>query len=238
MGEVESVALDHEGTELVGEVYRPADGGPAPAVLVAHSALGIRHVERQAAERLADAGFVAVALDVFGTDYDGDLERAPEFFMALVSDPETLRARMVAWFERVAALDGVDAARVAAIGYCFGGQCVLELARSGADLVAAVSFHGLLTTHAPAEPGAIGGHVVAWCGADDPYAPPEHVDAFRAEMAAAGAATQVTVFGGVAHAFTDPRAAELARPGIEYDELADRVSWAGTSALLATLTER
>ncbi|MET0271073.1 MAG: dienelactone hydrolase family protein, partial [Sphingomonas sp.] len=126
----------------------------------------------------------------------------------------------------------VDPSRTAAIGYCFGGMCVLELARSGVDLRAAVSFHGLLRTDRPAAPGAITGQVAAWCGARDPYVPAADVEAFRAEMAEAGAAAQVTVFNAAAHGFTDPDATAMGRAGVAYDAIADRVSWAGTVALL------
>ena len=96
---------------------------------------------------------------------------------------------------------------------------------------AAVSFHGLLTTHAAAQPGDIKGHVVAWCGAQDPFGPPEETQAFRAEMVAAGADWLITEWGNVQHGFTDPKA-EGGMPGIAYDALADKVSWAGTVLLL------
>ena len=94
--------------------------------------------------------------------------------------------------------------RIAAIGYCFGGQCVLELARSGRDARAVVSFHGGLTTHAPLEKGAFAGEIVAYCGQHDPFAPPDHTEALREELIAAEAHWQITVFGDAAHGFTDP----------------------------------
>ena len=150
----------------------------------------------------------------------------------LLSAPELLRTRTVDWFETLAALPNVDRNRIAAIGYCFGGQCVLELARSGADIKAAVSYHGLLTTPMPAQPGSIKGEVAIYTGAQDPYAPPEHVNGIRAELIAAGAKYQITEFGEAGHAFTDPNAAVAARPGIAYHALADAISWAGTVALL------
>jgi dienelactone hydrolase len=123
---------------------------------------------------------------------------------------------------------------IAAIGFCFGGQCVLELARSGADVKAVVSFHGLLSTSMPATPGAIQGQVAIYTGAKDPYAPAEHVTALQQELTAAGARFQVMVFSEACHAFTDPNAAALGREGIAYDLIADHVSWAGTIALLET----
>jgi dienelactone hydrolase len=110
---------------------------------------------------------------------------------------------------------------------------VLELARSGANLQAAVSYHGTLQTHARAEPGAIRGHVVAYCGAGDPYAPLEDVDNLRKEMQDAGATNyQITVFGAAGHGFTDPDAARLQLDGVAYDALSNELSWNGTLVLL------
>ena len=149
-----------------------------------------------------------------------------------------IRSRIVAWFDALVQRSEVDAARVASIGYCFGGTCAMELARSGANVKASVSLHGILSTHAPAKPGAITGDVVAWCGEDDPHSPPDQVEAFRAEMRDAGARCQITVFGQVVHAFADPEAGAMGRDGIAYDARADAVSWAGTVALLGEVLHR
>jgi len=150
----------------------------------------------------------------------------------LVSVPQRLRARAGAWYEALKARPEVDPRRVAAIGFCFGGMCVLELARSGVDVKAVVSYHGLLTTAISAAPGAIQGPVAIYTGAKDPYATLEQVEAVRQELTSAGARHQITVFSEAYHAFTDPQADSMGRPGIAYDALADRVSWAGTLALL------
>jgi dienelactone hydrolase len=150
----------------------------------------------------------------------------------LLNPPQRLRARAAAWYEYLKTRQEVDPQRIAAIGFCFGGQCVLELARSGADVKAVVSYHGLLSTSLPAMPGAIQGHVAIYTGAKDPYAPAEHVRALQEEMAAAGAHLQITVFSEACHAFTDPNAGAIGRDGLAYDPIADRVSWAGTMALL------
>jgi dienelactone hydrolase len=112
---------------------------------------------------------------------------------------------------------------------------VLELARGGADLQAVVSYHGTLKTHARAEPGAVKAEVVAYCGAHDFVAPLEDVDALRAELAAAGARYQITVFGEAAHSFTDPDADGTQFEWIRYNAMADRMSWSGTLALLESL---
>jgi dienelactone hydrolase len=232
MAELQPIICEHDGDRLKGWLAVPEGRAPFPAVLVMHSALGLRHMVGDIALRLAGLGYLAVATDMYGENADISApEKAGEHYMALLQAPERLRARTAAWYDTVAARADVDAARIAAIGYCFGGKCVMELARSGRDVKAAVSYHGLLTTHAPARPGDIKGHVAAWCGAEDPFGPHEETEGFRLEMIAAGADWQITEFGKVAHGFTDPMA-EGGMPGIEYDALADKTSWAGTLVLL------
>jgi dienelactone hydrolase len=160
------------------------------------------------------------------------VEQAGAAYMQNLADPEQQRARAVAWFDAIAGRPDVDAERIAAIGFCYGGMTVLELARSGTDLKAGVSYHGVLTTHARAEPGAIQGHVVAYCGAGDPYAPLDDVDALRAEMQDAGVANfQITIFGAAGHGFTDPDAVRLQLEGVAYDALSNDLSWNGTLVL-------
>ncbi len=238
MPQLQAITCDHDGFKLQGLIAVPEGVGPFPAVMVMHSALGLRHMVGEIALKLARLGYLAVATDMYGPEADiSSGEAAGVHYMALLGAPEKLRARTACWYDVVAARSDVDAARIAAIGYCFGGKCTMELARSGRDVVAAVSYHGLLTTHAPAKPGDIKGEVVAWCGALDPYGPPEETVGFRAEMVAAQASWQISEFGKVAHGFTDP-AAEGAMPGIEYDALADKTSWAGTLALLEEVFAR
>ena len=230
--ETQLMVCDHDGVILQGLVAVPAGEGPHPAVLVMHSGLGIGHLTQDIARNLAGLGYLAVATNMYGLDADlSTPSKTGATCAALIQEPVVLRARTALWFDAVAARADVDAARIAAIGYCLGGKCVLELARSGRDVKAAVSFHGDLTTHAAAEPGAIRGEVVALCGARDPFCPPETTQAFRAEMAAAGANWQITEWGKVAHGFTDAEGSGMA-PGIEYDPIADKVSWAGALALL------
>ena len=232
MSELQPIVCQHDGVTLKGLVAVPAGQGPFPAVLVMHSALGLKHMVGEIAQRLAGLGYLAVASDMYGEDADLSApEKAGGYYMGLLAEPERLRARTALWFDTVAARKDVDASKIAAIGYCFGGKCVMELARSGRDVRAVVSYHGLLTTHAPAQPGDIKGHIAAWCGALDPFGPPEETQGFRAEMVAAGADWQIGEFGKVAHGFTDPLA-EGGMPGIAYDALADKVSWAGTVLLL------
>ena len=232
MADLQQVTCDHDEVKLKGYAAIPDGNGPFPVVLVMHSALGLHHMVQDIARKLAGLGYLAIATDMYGEQADLSApEKAGEHYMALLQSPETLRARTALWFDTVSARADVDSTRVAAIGYCFGGKCVLELARSGRDVKAVVSYHGLLTTHAPAQPGQIKGEVVAWCGALDPFGPHEETAAFREEMVAAGSSWQITEFGKVAHGFTDPKA-EGGMPGIEYSASADKTSWAGTVALL------
>jgi len=200
-----------------------------------HSALGIAHeVNERAARELARRGYVAVCTDLYGAHLEAaSMEQAGNAFAENLADPEKQRSRIVAWFDTIAARADVDAEHIAAVGFCYGGMSVLELARSGADVKAVVSYHGTLNTHARAEPGAVRSHVVAYCGADDPYAPLEDVDNLRKEMIDARVRNyQITVFGGAAHGFTDPEAARLQLDGVEYDALSNDLSWNGTLVLL------
>jgi dienelactone hydrolase len=231
---LKTISFDHEGTELQGQMAAPDAQGRLPAVLVMHTALGLGDHMRHQAQLLAQRGYVAVATDMYGGGrylHHPETEAADTFSM-LIDKPGLLRERTVAWHAQVSRLPNVDPTRMAAIGYCFGGRCVLELARSGADLKVIASYHGLLDTTERAERGSIKGVVAVYTGARDPYAPPRDVDALKQEMSAAEAAFQLTVFSHAAHGFTDRNAARAGLPGIEYDALAERVSWAGTLALL------
>ncbi len=222
---MQPIEFEHDGTLLRGYAAFPSGTGPFPVVLVMHSALGVTHqMNEPVAQALATEGYAAICTDMFG---------AGRTFNENTGAPEKERARALAWFHRIAARSEVDERRIAAIGFCYGGMTVLELARGGANIRAAVSYHGLLTTHAPAEPGAISGHVVAYCGAGDPFCPAEDVGAFREEMRGAGVSDyQVTIFGAAEHGFTDPDAAALNLEGVRYDPLSNDLSWNGTLVLL------
>lgn len=223
----------HEGVALMGELATPPGPGPHPGVLVMHDAHGLGAVVRERAERLAQAGYVALAADMYG---GGRLftksEEAGPPFMELQENPALLRGRILAGLAALKSLPQVDGARIAAIGFCFGGQCVLELARCGAEVKGVVSFHGLLKTRLPAQPGAVKAKVLVLTGANDPYAPLEDVSGFQDEMMAAGADWQVTTYGEAWHAFTDPLAETKGVPGLRYDPFVDKLSWAQTTAFL------
>lgn len=234
MAEFEQIGCEHEGVPLAGFAARPSAGGERlPTVLAIPGAAGGALRMRMTVSKLAELGYLAAAVSMYDAREDAtDEQTAGRLATELMQAPDRLRARAIRWFETVATLPGANPDRVAAIGYCFGGKCVLELARGGADAKAVVSYHGLLGTHAPARPGDIKGEVAAYCAGHDPYVPLDDVDALRGELTEAGVPHQITLFSEAQHAFTDPDAASHGREGIAYDALAERVSWAGTIALL------
>jgi dienelactone hydrolase len=204
-----------------------------PAVIVAHAWGGRGELEAAAARRLAGQGYVALALDMFGKGVRGGTREQNRALIApLLANRSLLQARILAAVDAVRAQPGVDRARVAAIGFCFGGLCVLDLARTGADVAGVVSLHGLFTPPDPPAGSKIRAKVLALHGHDDPMAPPAAVSSLQAELTAAGADWQVHVYGGTMHAFTNPQAHDSAF-GTVYSETAAGRAWAATHAFLA-----
>jgi dienelactone hydrolase len=234
MSHVERVPLSHEGAELIGSLLLPAGPGPHPVVMVMSSAMGPGPHYLEIGRKLAAQGYAALVTDMYGggAAFSVPVEAGP-FYSGVCEEPGLVRRRSVVWFEALQARQDIDANCIAAIGYCFGGFCVLELARSGADVKAAVSFHGQLTTTNPAEPGTLKGLLAIYTGGKDPFAPLEDVPKFQAEMRQAGHERyHVTVFADACHSFTTKQDGALPVEGLAYDPLADAVSWAGTLALL------
>ena len=207
--------------------------GPRPGVLVFHEGLGLGEFAMERARRLAGLGYVALAADMFGDRRQANnLQQVATLVGGLRAEPDKLRARGRAALSTLAALPQVDAGRLAAIGFCFGGSMVLELAREGADLKAAVSFHGVLTTKMPAQPGAVKASVLVCTGVDDPLAPPEQVADFKNEMRAGGVRDwQVIAYGNTLHGFANPAADGSMMRTALYNEQADRRSWAAMRSL-------
>src|SRR5258708_5735551 len=206
---------------------------PRPGVLVFHEGLGLGDFAMARARMLAELGYVAFAADMFGDRRQArNLQEGATLVGDLRNQPQTLRARGRAALAMLAAVPQVDTNRLAAIGFCFGGSVVLELARDGADLKAVVSFHGVLTTRAPAVAGKVKASVLVLTGADDPLAPPEQVRAFEDEMRAAEVRDwQVISYGNTLHGFTNPAAdGSMLRTAL-YSAQADRRSWASMRSL-------
>ncbi len=199
----------HDGsTALEGYLAYHDTGAPKPAVLVSHDWSGRRELACKGAERVADMGYVGFALDMYGKGIfgaDGDADRNGALMAPFAQDRALLRRRINAAVQAVRQLPQVDAAKVAAMGYCFGGLCVLELARSGADVKGVVSIHGIFASgDVPNE--IITAKVLCLHGHDDPMVPPEQVLAFETEMTRGNVDWQVHVYGGTMHAFTNPKA--------------------------------
>jgi dienelactone hydrolase len=232
---------EEEQLVFVGELAAPALQAPGPGpcrqalpgVLVVHEGGGINDHPRWRARLLAELGYVALACDLYGNgERITDASRRNERMAELRNPPSRLRRRAQIALDALAAHPEVDPTRLAAIGYCFGGMTVLELARSGAPLKGVVSFHGLLSTQLPAQPGAIKAKVLACTGAEDPLVPPDHVAAFVEEMRASGCDWQLVTYAHAGHGFTRKDASSLGIPGIAYDERADARSWAAMKAFL------
>jgi dienelactone hydrolase len=205
-------------------------GRPAPGILVAHEGNGLSDHTKARACMLAELGYVALAMDIYGV-VGAPLERNQAMLRALMADLPELRARAAAALDVLGRHAHVDPARLAGIGFCFGGTTVLELARSGADVACVVGFHAALSTSRPQDAKAIRGKVLVCQGADDPIVRGEHRDAFAAEMTAGGVDWQMLVMGGVSHSFTNPDIDALKWDGFAYDAAADRRSWSAMRQL-------
>jgi dienelactone hydrolase len=224
-----------DGATMIGRLAVPEGQGACPAVLIAHEGPGLDDVHRDRAERLADLGYVAFALDYHGggeriDDRDAMMQRLG----SLMADPEQTSTLAQAGLDVLLAEPRADASRAAAIGYCFGGTMVLELARSGADLAAIIGFHPGLVTTRPEASQNIRGVVLMCVGSEDALIPVQQRLAFEDEMRAAGVDWRINVYGAAEHSFTHPFADGAGIPGIKYDAAADARSW---RAMLDTFDE-
>ena len=214
-------------------VLDDAHVGTRPAVMVCHGWEGRSDAQVECARSLARLGYVGVACDMFGKGIRGDMTGDNSALIApLLRDRAMLRARLVGSAQEVRSMPEVDTNRVAAIGFCFGGLCVLDLARSGFDVRAVASFHGLFGRPEGLTNASITARVLAFHGWDDPMVPPADVVALGTELTEAGADWQIHAYGGTMHAFM---AVGANRPeaGIQYNERSARRAWASLVAFLA-----
>lgn len=229
----EAIAYRHGDAVLRGVLCRPETGAPHPGVLVFPTWKGLEAFARGEAETLAALGYAALAVDVYGEGrVAGDDEEAAALMNEFAGDRPRLRARGRAALDALAARPDVDADALGGIGFCFGGMAVLELARSGAPLRAAVSYHGFLDTPIPAAPGKVRAKILAHHGNDDPLLGPHETEAFRSEMTEAGVDWTLIVYGQTLHGFTNP-AADAPDRGVQYQPDAARRARATTAAFLA-----
>ena len=239
----QAAVVGHEVTYKLGNTvmkgYLATDDakpGKRPGVLVVHEWWGQNEYARTRARMLAELGYTALAVDMYG---DGKTAQHPDdagkFAQAVNSNMAERRARFLAAKQFLEKQKSVDRKHIAAIGYCFGGGVVLAMAREGVNLDGVASFHGSLATETPAQPGKVKARILVATGADDPMAPPELVRKFEQEMDAAKADYKVIVYPGAKHSFTNPDAdrlgAEFHLP-LAYNESADKQSWAELQTFL------
>ena len=203
--------------------------GKHPGVLVVHEWWGLNDYARKRARMVAELGYTALAVDMYG---DGKQAMHPDdakkFSSELMKNFDDAKARFTAAMEFLKQQPSVDPTRIAAIGYCMGGGVVLNMARQGVDLRGVASFHGGLTAVKPAQPGGVKAKVLVLHGGDDKFIPPEQIEAFKQEMKSAGVDFQFISYPGAVHSFTNPDADELGKKynmPIAYNADADRKSW-------------
>ena len=222
----QTVAYQQGGVTLEGYLaYDDARAGKQPGVLVVHQWMGLTDYEQNRAVMLAQLGYVAFCADIYGKGVrPQSIKDAGTEATKYKTDRTLLRQRVQAGLEQLKGNPRVDSARVAAIGYCFGGTAVIELARSGAALNGVVSFHGGLDSPTPTDGKNIQCKVLACHGGDDPFVPAKDLAAFEDEMRAANVDWRLIKYGGAVHSFTQPMA-DGSLPGAKYNERADRRSW-------------
>lgn len=234
MTEQRSLKQDYNGQTLDHVIVHDGTGRVLPTVIIIPTVMGVQPLEVGFAEKLVGQGYHVVVADLFGRRFTLGVDKEAAFAAMgeLRSDRAALRDRLLSIVELVRGREHVDAGRVAVIGYCFGGQCALDVARSGVDIAGVASFHGLFDPCGlAAQP--IKAKVAAYHGWDDPMVPPEAVVALGNELTAAGADWQIHAYGHVGHGFTNPNAHQMGIAGVFYHEAAERRSWASLENFLA-----
>jgi dienelactone hydrolase len=234
MTEQRSLKQDYKGQTLDHVIVHDETGRTLPTVLMIPTVMGVQPLELGFAEKLVARGYHVVVADLFGRRFTPGVDKEAAFAAMgdLRADRVALRDRLLAILEEVRKREHVDASKMAVIGYCFGGQCALDVARAGADVAGVASFHGLFDPPGlPPQP--IKAKVVAYHGWDDPMVPPEAVVELGKELTDGGADWQIHCYGNVGHGFTNPKAHEIGIAGVAYDEAAARRSWAALEDFLA-----
>jgi len=216
-------------------VWDDAVNTPRPGVLVSHAWSGRSDYEEGKARKLAELGYVAFALDLYGKGVrGGSVEENSALMQPFLDDRAMLQQRLLLSVNTLRQQDEVDATKIAAVGFCFGGLCVLDIARTGEALTGVVSFHGLLGAPANTSGNTIRAKVLVLHGWDDPMGPPEDVLALASELSEGQADWQFHAYGNTMHAFTNPDANDPAM-GTVYNAAADRRSWKAMQDFLTEL---
>jgi dienelactone hydrolase len=235
MSKDRAIPHNFEGEELESVFVGRRDGEARPTVILIPTVMGVSDLEIGFGRQLVELGYNALVADLFGKEFRG----APRDTMfgemkRLAGDRPALRRRLLHVLELAQGLNEVADGQIVVAGYCFGGMCALDLARTGADINAAVSFHGLFDPPGMATE-KIKAKVVAFHGWDDPMVPPDKVVALGQELTEAGCDWQIHAYGNVGHGFTNPRASELQIDGVFYHALAAERSWTSFINLLEEL---
>jgi dienelactone hydrolase len=197
-----------------------------PGVIVVHEWWGLNDYPKMRAQMLTKLGYVAFCADMFGKGKTTeDAKQAAAWMGEAMKNPDVVRARAQAAFDILKKQPQVDSTKIAAIGYCFGGGVVLNMARAGSDLAGVVSFHGGLETEHKAQKGQVKAQILVCHGADDTFESPESIAAFQKEMTDAGVNWQMNVYSGAQHAFTNPDVDKFGLKGARYNKIADQRSW-------------
>jgi dienelactone hydrolase len=232
VSEVSGRQVEYRGDNILMKGYLASNGqvrGKRPGVLVVHEWWGLNEYARKRANMLAELGYVALAVDMYGEGKQAEHpDDASKFSSELMKNFDGAKARFLAALNFLRSQPDVDPDQIAAIGYCFGGGVVLNMARQGVDLKAVASFHGSLAAVKPAEPGSVKAKLIVFHGADDTFVPAEQIEAFKKEMTSAGADFRFISYPGAIHSFTNPDADAYAKKfnmKVGYNKEADRKSW-------------
>ena len=229
---IQGEEIDYSDNEVVMKGYLAYDAsqeGKQPGILVVHEWWGINEYAHRRARMLAELGYTALAIDMYGQGKQANHpEDASKFATEVMQHMDIAKARFQAALKLLKSEETVDTSKIAAIGYCFGGGIVLQMARLGLDLNGVVSFHGSLATNNPAQPGKVKAKLLVCNGGDDPLTTPEQISAFKKEMDNAGVDYQFISYPGAKHSFTNPKADTLGAKfnmPIAYNQNADEKSW-------------
>lgn len=237
---LDGVSVDYKDGDVVLEGYlsKPAQDVVAPGVLIVHQWGGLGEYEKRRADMLAKMGYVAFAVDIYGKGVRPTGNDRGQFAGKYKGDRGLFRSRLKAGFEQIKRTPGVDSGKIAIIGYCFGGTGALELARSGADIRGAVSFHGGIGQGKIEEAAGIKASILVLHGADDPFVPQKEIDEFYAEMRAGKVDYSFISYGNAVHSFTEVEAGTDNSRGAAYNAEADQRSWAAMTNFLQEIFAR
>ncbi len=236
----EEISYEADGLTMNGFIaYDANQSGPRPGILVVHEWWGHNDYARERASQLAEMGYVALAVDMYGDGKQADHpEDAGKFAGQVFSNIDGAMARLSKAMEVIKNNKATDSTKIAAIGYCFGGGVVLHAARFGLPLKGVVSFHGSLGTETPAQADQVSSKVLVCHGADDEFVAPETIDVFKKEMEDAGVDYIFKSYEGAVHSFTNPGSTAIGEKfgmNLAYNESADKASWAEMTAFFETI---